>query len=163
MSQLQPNRIEEPYRPIAPPSILAQTPSAEYQEALSRPPSYMMRHGSQTASFAEDEQLHLQVVQELAEYYNRQNTRHNYLDRLLFWNTGEVDAGDGEKIKYKRKEAKRIEDLERCIADQRLQRRALIDQSHPLPEGYYFEIQNHSKDHTHPVVTLLPPPPAYGN
>lgn len=222
MSQLQPNRIEEPYRPIAPPSILAQTSSAEYQEALSRPPSYMMRHGSQTASFAEDEQLHLQVVQELAEYYNRQNTRHNYLDRLLFWNTGEVDAGDGEKIKYKyalqscissqfrgtpfliwtiififagcisvftgpngaqalwillgvylivalisfqrrRKEARRIEDLERCIADQRLQRRALIDQSHPLPEGYYFEIQNHSKDHTHPVVTLLPPPPAYGN
>lgn len=223
MSQLQPNSIA-PYRPTSPPSILAQTPSAEqqhplHQEALSRPPSYMMRHGdNQTGALAENEQLHLQVVQELADYYSRQNTRHHYLDRLLFWNTGE--EGGGEKIKYKyalqscvssqfrgtpfliwtiififagcisvftgpngaqalwillgvyliialiafqrrRIEAKHIEDLERCIADQRSQRRALIDQAHPLPEGYYFEIQNHSKDHTHPVVTLLPPPPAY--
>ncbi|CAO3608646.1 unnamed protein product [Mucor fragilis] len=222
MSQLQPNSIA-PYRPMSPPSILAQSPSAEqcpfHQETLSRPPSYMMRHGdAQTGASAESEQLHSQVVQELAEYYSQQNTRHHYLDRLLFWNTGE--EGGAEKIKYsyalkscvssqfrgtpfliwtiififagcisvftgpngaqalwillgvyliivlvslrrRRRVAKRIEDLERCLADQRLQRRALIDQAHPLPDGYYFEIQNHSKDHTHPVVTLLPPPPAY--
>ncbi|CAM0143119.1 hypothetical protein VKS41_006117 [Umbelopsis sp. WA50703] len=31
-----------------------------------------------------------------------------------------------------------------------------------LPDSYYFVINN-TKDHTHPVVTLLPPPPNYRN
>ncbi|KAI8640408.1 hypothetical protein BD408DRAFT_419843 [Parasitella parasitica] len=222
MSQLQSNRIEH-YSALPP--LSAEDHQEPNLQALSRPPSYLVRHGSQTVSTGESERLHLEAVQELAEYYSRQNTRNSYLDRLLFWNTGEEEEeeeGGREKIKYKyalqscissqfrgtpfliwtivlvfvgcvsvftgpngsqalwillfvylicasisfrkrRREAKRIMDLEQYILDRRTRRRELLDQSHPLPEGCYFEIQNNSKDHTHPVVTLLPPPPAYAN
>lgn len=221
MNQGYPNRIEH-YPPTSPmSSVQRRSPHEEEHfitEVLSRPPSYMMHRD--TASSTVNEQSHLEIVQELAEYYNRQNTRNSYLDRLLFWNTNEEN--EQEKIKYRyalqscissqfrgtammiwiivlifvgcisvfagpkgsqalwailgiylifviisfrnrRKETKRIEDLERCLVDQQLSRRELLNQSHPLPEGYYFEIQNRTKNHTHPVVTLLPPPPAYGN
>jgi hypothetical protein len=221
MSQEHPNTIEQ-YPPTSPMSSVQRRLLHEEEyfitAALSRPPSYMMQRD--TTSFTVDEQSHSEMVQELAEYYNRQNIRNSYLDRLLFWNTSEEN--EQEKIKYKyavqscissqfrgtamliwililifvgcisiftgpkgsqvlwvilgvylifviisfrnrRKEDKRIVDLERCIMDQRVRRRELLDQSHSLPEGYYFEIQNRTKNHTHPVVTLLPPPPAYGN
>ncbi|CEP14749.1 hypothetical protein [Parasitella parasitica] len=227
MSQTQSNRIEH-HPAVPPPTSPVLPPTGEQQEhylqALSRPPSYLVRHGSQTVSAGESDRLHLEAMQELAECYNRQNTRNSYLDRLLFWGTGEEEGEEegGEKIKYRyalqscissqfkgtpfliwtivlifvgcvsvftgpdgaqalwvllavylvfafisfrkrRRETKKIMDLERYILDHRIQRRELLDQSHPLPEGYYFEIQNNSKDHTHPVVTLLPPPPAYAN
>jgi hypothetical protein len=66
-------------------------------------------------------------------------------------------------FKFNQKEAAHIDSLERYVLEARNRRRQEIyqaEQQFQLPDGHFFEIQ-YPKEHGHPVVTLLPPPPTY--
>ncbi|KAI8879173.1 hypothetical protein K501DRAFT_276810 [Backusella circina FSU 941] len=66
-------------------------------------------------------------------------------------------------FKYNQKEVAHIDSLERYVLEARNRRRQEIHQAEQhfqLPDGHFFEIQ-YPKEHGHPVVTLLPPPPTY--
>ncbi|KAI8381000.1 uncharacterized protein BYT42DRAFT_288432 [Radiomyces spectabilis] len=70
-------------------------------------------------------------------------------------------VGAGISIQINRRRSEEIEGLEEQLAEARQRRMNEMTSAVRLPDNHYFEIVNNPKNHSHPVVTLLPPPPSY--
>ncbi|KAG2227454.1 hypothetical protein INT45_007479 [Circinella minor] len=64
-------------------------------------------------------------------------------------------------LRHRRKQKEQIQMLEYQIAEDRERRIRELMEHVELPENHYFVTDFSRQDHTHPVTTLLPPPPTY--